>query len=141
MLVEAKIELILDDVGASASSLANLALLPISTIKLDHSFVATRPDDDASLILYRTAQFARGLELRVVAGGVETLDQLTTVVESGFPLAQGNLFSRPPSAPAIEKLVHRERPFATLLASRPARLDLARDDLQPPVSVGGRAAQ
>jgi diguanylate cyclase (GGDEF)-like protein len=136
VLVEAKIELILDDVGASASSLANLALLPIRMIKLDRSFVATSPDGDASLILYQTAQFARGLELRMVIGGVETLDQLTTVIESGFPLAQGNLFSRPQSAPAIEKLVHRERPFATLLAPRPAWLELVGDDVEPTVRVG-----
>jgi diguanylate cyclase (GGDEF)-like protein len=139
VLVEARIELILDDVGASASSLASLGALPISTIKLDRSFVATRPDEDASLVLYQTAQFARGLELRVVAGGVDTPDQLATVIECGIPLAQGNLFSRPQSAPAIEKLVHRERPFATLLAPRPAWLGFPPDDGEPTVAVHERA--
>jgi diguanylate cyclase (GGDEF)-like protein len=139
VLVEARIELILDDVGASASSLASLGPLPISTIKLDRSFLATRPNEDASLVLYQTAQFAHGLELRVVAGGVDKLDQLAPVVHSGIRLAQGNLFSRPQSAAAIEKLVHRERPFATLLAPRPAWLGLPRDDAEPSISVRERA--
>jgi diguanylate cyclase (GGDEF)-like protein len=139
VIVAAKIELILV-VGTSASSLANLGPVPVSMIKLDRSFVANGPDDDVSQVLYQTAEFARGLGLRVVVEGVETLDQLRIVIENGLPLAQGNLFSRPQSAPAIEKLVHRERPFATLLAPRPAWLGLARDD-QPTIRVSGGAAQ
>jgi diguanylate cyclase (GGDEF)-like protein len=140
VLVEAKIELILD-VGASPPSPASLGSMPISTIRLDRSFVATDADDDVSQVLCRTAELARGLGLRVVVEGVETLDQLRMVTENDFPLAQGNLFSRPQSAAAIEKLVHRERPFATLLAPRPAWLGVAHDDLPPAIRVSGRAGQ
>jgi diguanylate cyclase (GGDEF)-like protein len=140
VLMEAKVELILD-LGASTSSLANLGPMPIATIKLDRSFIATGPGDDASQVLHQTAELARGLGLRVVVEGVETLDQLRMVTENGFPLAQGSLFGRPQSAPAIEKLVNRERPFATLLAPRPAWLGLARDDLLPTVEVSRGAAQ
>ena len=46
------------------------------------------------------------------------------VRESGFALAQGYLFSRPQSGPAIEQHVYRERPFASLLVPRPVWLEL-----------------
>jgi diguanylate cyclase (GGDEF)-like protein len=139
-LVAAKIELILD-VGASPASLASLGPMPIAMVKIARSLAASGPDDDVATILEQTAQFARGRGLRVVLEGVDTLDELRMATDNGFALAQGNLFSRPQSAAAIEKLVHRERPFATLLAPRPAWLGLARDGVQPTIRVSGGAVQ
>jgi EAL domain-containing protein (putative c-di-GMP-specific phosphodiesterase class I) len=69
-------------------------------------------------------RLADSLGVPAVAQGVETIDQLAMVRESGFALAEGYLFSRPQSGPAIEQHVYRERPFASLLLPRPAWLEL-----------------
>jgi hypothetical protein len=61
------------------------------------------------------------------------------VREAGFALAQGYLFRRPLSAAAIEQLVYGERPFASLLAPRPAWLDLPLDGDAPTVEIGAPA--
>jgi diguanylate cyclase len=137
-LVDARIELTLDRYGAGTSSHATLGLLPISTVKLDRSIVVALADEPPA-ILRETAERARGLGLRAVAVGVETLVQLQAVRDSGYALAQGHLFSRPLSGPAIEELVHRERPFAAVLAPRPAWLDFDADRDEPAIEVGAPA--
>jgi EAL domain-containing protein (putative c-di-GMP-specific phosphodiesterase class I) len=65
-------------------------------IKIDQSFVAGLPDnaDDASLVKAILAM-ATGLDLKVVAEGVETQEQLHFLVSHGCDFAQGYLLARP----------------------------------------------
>jgi diguanylate cyclase (GGDEF)-like protein len=137
-LVDARVELTLDQYGVGASSHASLGLLPISTVKLDRSIVVALAGEPPAIVR-ETAERARGLGLRAVAVGVETLAQLQAVRDSGYALAQGHLFSRPLSGPAIEELVHRERPFSAVLAPRPAWLDFDSDRDGPAIEVGAPA--
>ncbi|MEA2219641.1 MAG: hypothetical protein QOJ35_2267 [Solirubrobacteraceae bacterium] len=122
-LTEARIELTLDGVDAPVPTAEALAGMPIAMLKLDRSWTAHCYDGPPA-ILREIVSLADSLGVPAVAQGVETIDQLTMVRESGFALAEGYLFSRPQSGPAIEQHVYRERPFAALLAPRPAWLEL-----------------
>lgn len=93
----------IDDFGTGHSSLAYLRDLPITTVKIDRSFIIDIARDSASrAIVSSIAQLGRGLKLRVVAEGIEEEEQLTIVTELGCDEAQGYLFGR---AVAAEDLV------------------------------------
>jgi diguanylate cyclase (GGDEF)-like protein len=140
MLEDHKIVIMVRNVGAAAPPLtADQLDLPITMIKLDGSLMTRCSPDDVPAILQRTTAIARSVGARAVAAGIETLAQLTIVREAGFALAQGYLFRRPLSAAAIEQLVYGERPFASLLAPRPAWLDLPLDGDAPTVEIGAPA--
>ena len=96
-----KIEL--DDFGSGYSNLAALADLPIDTLKLDISLVRTL--DTKEPVLCHCIELAHDLELKVVAEGVETKQQLERLSELGCDLIQGYYFSRPlPEAEFVEYL-------------------------------------
>jgi EAL domain-containing protein (putative c-di-GMP-specific phosphodiesterase class I) len=86
----------LDDFGTGYSALSYLKHFRFDVIKLDRTFVAGLPDnaDDASLVKAILAM-AKGLELKVVAEGVENEEQLRFLVSHGCDFAQGYLLARP----------------------------------------------
>jgi diguanylate cyclase (GGDEF)-like protein len=107
----------LDDFGTGYSSLSHLRLLPISTIKIDRSFVRDVPFDqkDAAIISAIT-QLSHNLGLKVIAEGIETTAQRVFLSEQKVDFLQGYLLGHPKSAQNIE---------AELLAGRP-QLSLAK---------------
>ncbi|HEV7808763.1 MAG TPA: bifunctional diguanylate cyclase/phosphodiesterase [Solirubrobacteraceae bacterium] len=140
VLADARIEIMLRNVGASAGAGAvDLRQLPITMIKLDGSLVTRCASDDVPALLQRTTELARSIDARAVAAGIETLEQLAIARDCGFALAQGYLFRRPQSPASIEQLVYGERPFAGLLAPRPAWLDLPLDGDAPTIEIGAPA--
>jgi diguanylate cyclase (GGDEF)-like protein/PAS domain S-box-containing protein len=91
----------IDDFGAEFSSLSRLCDLPVDLLKIDRSFLRGVPErSDAAAIVTAIANLAAALEMRAVAEGVETAEQLDFLVEQGCPLAQGFHLGRP--APAAE---------------------------------------
>ena len=85
----------MDDFGAGYSSLGVLADLPISGIKCDPLFVRQLPQDPRRQSLLRhVVRLARDLQLEVVVEGVETEQELQSVLESGIGNVQGNFFSK-----------------------------------------------
>ncbi len=86
----------IDDFGTGYSSLSYLKTLPINAIKIDRSFIDELPGDqqDAALVRAITAM-ARGLNLQVVAEGVETEDQLRFLTSVGCSIIQGYYYSKP----------------------------------------------
>jgi diguanylate cyclase (GGDEF)-like protein/PAS domain S-box-containing protein len=93
------LHLAIDDFGTGYSSLSALQQFPISTLKIDKSFVrdiATNPDD--ATIVDTIIQMGRNLNMDVVAEGVEDEDQLVFLQEHGCTYAQGLLFGDPMSA-------------------------------------------
>jgi diguanylate cyclase (GGDEF)-like protein/PAS domain S-box-containing protein len=95
------IQFSIDDFGTGFSSLDRLHQLPVSTLKIDRSFVSRMMDANGTRpIVITVISMAHALGLSVIAEGVETEDQFSTLCEMGCDLFQGFLFSRP--IPATE---------------------------------------
>jgi EAL domain-containing protein (putative c-di-GMP-specific phosphodiesterase class I) len=96
--------LALDDFGTGYSSLAHLRDLPLSTVKVDRSFVSRLERGTTErAITEAVVHLARTLNLSVVAEGVETIEQLRQVRELGFRFIQGFYYS--PARPLSENLL------------------------------------
>jgi diguanylate cyclase (GGDEF)-like protein/PAS domain S-box-containing protein len=93
------LHLAIDDFGTGYSSLSALQQFPISTLKIDQSFVrdiANNPDD--ATIVDTIIQMGRNLNMDVVAEGVEGEAQLIFLQKLGCTYAQGLLFGEPMSS-------------------------------------------
>ncbi|MBX7185812.1 MAG: bifunctional diguanylate cyclase/phosphodiesterase [Vicinamibacteria bacterium] len=90
------VSIAIDDFGTGYSSLAYLRNLPLDTIKIDRSFIRDVGVDlgDGALVTTIIA-LAQGRDLRVVAEGVETEEQLKFLIARGCDYAQGFLLARP----------------------------------------------
>ncbi|MFG1462604.1 EAL domain-containing protein, partial [Xanthobacter sp. DSM 24535] len=99
----------MDDFGIGYSSLSQLPRLPLSSIKLDRSFIcnASQSPGDAA-ILIAIVQLAHTLKLDVTAEGVESPEQLKLVAEGGCDAVQGYVYSRPLSVEALAPLMSGE---------------------------------
>jgi len=90
------LQVAIDDFGSGYSSLAYLGRLPVTTLKIDRSFVAELSTDNkrsARAIIHSIIDLGRSLGLHVVAEGVETREQAIELGELGCREAQGFLFS------------------------------------------------
>ncbi len=88
------VKIALDDFGAAYATLANLRDFHFDKIKIDRSFVGDMPDRKAcAAIVKAVAGLADALDIRSVAEGVETMDQLCEVRASGCSEIQGFYFS------------------------------------------------
>jgi len=95
----------IDDFGTGHSSLARLWRMPVDLLKIDRSFVAEMPDDEAASTMASTIiHLAASLGIDHVAEGIERPDQLEYLVEQGPGLGQGYLFGRPVPAGEIAAL-------------------------------------
>ena len=90
------LKLSLDDFGTGYSSLSYLKRFQFDVLKIDRSFVAGLPNDPDDVLLVKAIlAMAKGLDLKVVAEGVESRDQLSFLTMQGCDLAQGYLLARP----------------------------------------------
>jgi diguanylate cyclase (GGDEF)-like protein len=95
-LREAGLKVALDDFGTGFASLTHLLTVPVDIIKIDRSFVARLSHGDVgAAVVEGILHIARNLGMRVVAEGIETVDQAETLREMGCVLGQGFLYSRP----------------------------------------------
>jgi diguanylate cyclase (GGDEF)-like protein len=88
------VTLIIDDFGTGYSSLSSLKRLPLSIVKVDHSFTRDVPGE-GELLIKATVDVARCFGLEVVAEGVETHAQKARLAALGVDYMQGYLFGRP----------------------------------------------
>ena len=88
----------IDDFGTGYSSLARLSTSPVDVIKIDRSFVADLGTARGEAVLASIVTLAHAIGAHVIAEGVETLEQLTTLGGLGVDSASGYLLARP-SAP------------------------------------------
>ncbi|MGZ9709297.1 putative bifunctional diguanylate cyclase/phosphodiesterase [Glaciimonas sp. GNP009] len=96
-----------DDFGTGYSSLSYLKLLPIDMLKIDRTFVSDigAGDGDDAYIVTSIITLAHALKLRVIAEGVETLQQLNYLRRNGCDEMQGYFFSKPLSAEAFAQIL------------------------------------
>lgn len=101
-LGQAGIHLSIDDFGTGYSSLSYLRRLPATELKIDRSFVMDLgTSDDAKAIVDAVLKLAHAIGLKVVAEGVETVQQRDILLQLGCDEFQGYLFARPMSARAL----------------------------------------
>lgn len=93
----------IDDFGTGYSSLGYLKKLPLDKLKLDRAFIMALPGDRAdAAIVSAVLAMARGLDLEVIAEGVETEAQRDFLVAEGCALVQGFLYARPEPPESLE---------------------------------------
>ncbi|HBO12465.1 MAG TPA: GGDEF domain-containing response regulator, partial [Halieaceae bacterium] len=94
-LNELGLDLAVDDFGTGYSSLSYLKRFPINTLKIDQSFVADMSSQDGVAIVDAIIVLAKTLNLRSIAEGIETRDQLRHLAAQHCDLMQGFFFARP----------------------------------------------
>jgi len=95
-MVSAGAQVYIDDFGSGYSSLSRLRNLPVSTVKVDRSFLLNWDDEcNAQALVQGTIRLIDGLGLQVVAEGVETEDQVRILREAGCTRFQGYYFHKP----------------------------------------------
>jgi diguanylate cyclase (GGDEF)-like protein len=115
-LADLGVHLAIDDFGTGYSSLSYLKNFPVSTLKIDRSFVENinSSHDDAAITTAIIA-LASAMELEVVAEGVETEEQAAFLTARGCQKIQGYLVGKPGPAFEFEALL-RDRPKARVVA-------------------------
>lgn len=100
------INIAVDDFGTGYSSLSYLKKLPIDKLKIDKSFVDDLPYDEEDIVISKTIiSLAENLNLKIIAEGVETVEQKDFLVQNGCINIQGNYYSKPIPAEEMEVLL------------------------------------
>jgi len=110
-LKEKGIHLAIDDFGTGYSSLSYLKRFPLSRLKIDRSFIRdiTTDGNDAS-ITKAVIALAHSMNLKVVAEGIETQEQLLFLKEKGCEVGQGYLYSPPVAKESFDSFFMDEKP-------------------------------
>lgn len=88
-------EILLDDFGTGFSSLAYLRDFNVDVLKIDRSFIKDYPENESGDIAKLLIGLGRGLGVRIIAEGVETMEQAVFLFNNGCRHFQGYLFARP----------------------------------------------
>jgi EAL domain-containing protein (putative c-di-GMP-specific phosphodiesterase class I) len=108
-LREIGIELAVDDFGTGYSSLSYLQRFPINRLKIDQSFVRDIfGNADSGAISVAIIMLGHSLGLKVIAEGVETIEQLDFLHSSNCNEIQGYFFSKPLPAEEMQKLLEQD---------------------------------
>jgi ammonium transporter, Amt family len=136
------VRIALDDFGTGYSSLSYLSRYPFDVIKIDRSFVSALGEEETADAIVRTIiDLGNGLGMRVVAEGVETVEQARYLSAAGCDELQGYLLGRPQPLDMVTDWVTDEvagelKKIARLSDhrdKRPPRID----DIRPDVRAAG----
>ena len=104
----------MDDFGTGYSSLSYLTKLPFDQLKIDQSFIRNIGINDLDNIIIKTIiGMGESLNMRVIAEGVETEQQLDFLLKHQCDYFQGFLFSQPIVLNAFEDLVVSQHSSST----------------------------
>jgi diguanylate cyclase (GGDEF)-like protein len=99
----------MDDFGVGYSSLAQLPRLPLTSLKLDRSFIERAESSGETAMLSAIVQLAHALQLKVIAEGVERPEQLALLAGCGCDTVQGYFICRPQPAEALDGWMSQDR--------------------------------
>jgi len=122
------IQFSLDDFGTGYSSIHYLKEFKnIHTIKIDRSFIS-KVDNDHQIrtIVKSFILLAKGLKMKVIAEGVEKIEQLKFLIVNECTTIQGFLFSKPLQTNEIEKLIRRKKIRPSILKDYDLNIDYER---------------
>jgi len=102
-LKELGVNVSIDDFGTGYSSLSYLKQLPIDTLKIDKSFIDDL-DRDGEIIANTIIHMGKNLNFRVIAEGIESIDQLHYLKKQSCHEGQGYYFSKPVNEDQISQL-------------------------------------
>jgi len=98
----------LDDFGTGYSSLSYLSRYPFDTIKIDRSFVSSLTEtDNAPVIVRSIIDLGAGLGMKIVAEGVETIEEALFLAHAGCDELQGFLLGRPKPVAELQRAVDK----------------------------------
>jgi EAL domain-containing protein (putative c-di-GMP-specific phosphodiesterase class I) len=101
------IAIALDDFGTGYSAFNKLKELPVDIVKIERVFVADIENDSYLRYLFRAiAELVHTADMRIVAEGVETKEQMNILLEHGADMMQGYLFSKPIDSSEMSKKLH-----------------------------------
>jgi EAL domain-containing protein (putative c-di-GMP-specific phosphodiesterase class I) len=103
------VKISIDDFGTGYSSLSYLKMLPVDSIKIDRSFIRDLNESSHAAISLVQAMItlAHGLNLKVVAEGVEEEEQMRVLTHLNCDLIQGFLFHKPSNADLVGKILEQ----------------------------------
>ncbi|WP_064092215.1 bifunctional diguanylate cyclase/phosphodiesterase [Rossellomorea aquimaris] len=105
-LADLGVKLAIDDFGTGYSSLSYLKHLPLRILKIDRSFVQNMNHNTPDIaIVQSVSMMGKGLNMKVVAEGVETSQQLELLKGLGCDFAQGYLFEKPMSLERMDEFL------------------------------------
>ena len=100
------IKMSIDDFGTGYSSMAYIKKLPIKKLKIDKTFIDDVMTNLKDVAIIRTIiALANGLNLDVIAEGVENMDQRDFLLKEGCNNIQGYLYSKPLPVQEVEKVL------------------------------------
>jgi len=114
--------LAIDDFGTGFSSMSYIMRFPVDRIKIDRSFIRDiTVDPSSSAVTTAIIALAKGLDIDVVAEGVETAEQRDLLIGRGCQSAQGYFFARPVRLDELPAAIRDiERAHASVRAATPA---------------------
>ncbi len=137
------LKIALDDFGTGYSSLGYLSRYPFDVIKIDRSFVSALGEEETANAIVRTIiELGNGLGMRVVAEGVETVEQAGYLSAAGCDELQGYLLGRPQPVDDMcreisETVVTELTRVARLAGHRDKRLSRAGNETALAIAANG----
>lgn len=114
------VQFAIDDFGTGYSSLSALKNFPVARLKIDQSFVRGLPyDAEDRGIAAAVISLGQKLNMRVIAEGVETDEQLAFLRDNQCDEIQGYHFSKPIAPEAVERLLGRPLPAGKGMTTQP----------------------
>lgn len=111
-LHEIGVNIVIDDFGTGYSSLSYLSQLPVNKLKIDKSFITHLPDNENDKVVALTIiGLAKNLKIKVLAEGVETVEQADFLRKNGCDEVQGFYYGRPVNKAALTQwAIERMKP-------------------------------